>query len=431
MSVKDTIQKITHSRVAGNFVRAGAMGAALMGAAVGRGATPNEKAEASSEPVAINRYAEPLPTTRGQQNIQDQLKLNSYLATVGVYDADRDANVDKEAFPSISKYALQLDAQLACAGESAGTRHTVVSGAVDYVFRPLAGNTDITFGDYSLNPKGLRDFWAASGSSIDLSNGLNLVLKYPNSATGENNDKPAFIINVPQSSLTSSIKQISYMYDKLESSGVTQVLEESAADLTQMSAEEQKAFAQKMMADFNSGDLEKRVSLDPDLKEQMKKDLLSAIPRQYSVSVIQNGRIREAVESDAEIFYDMVVSNIMDMNDKGAIDLGDIAARETVGNTNEESSGFFGTLGRWGRKAAGAAVSITASCLPDSVLRGQIDAKAKEPIINSFNQVVAQQRLNAQENNNSASFTDFTVASAENGGTSAYATQFVNRQSGR
>lgn len=379
MSMKEKLKEISKSSTVGNLARAGAVGAALMGAPVGRGA-PVE-GQNSSEPQTISQYAEPLIMSQEQRDIQDQLRLNQYLANMGTYDAERDAGIDKKDFDSMVKYALQLDAQLACADENAETRLTVISGAVDNIFRPLIGNEEITFGDYSLNPKGLRDFWKESGSSFDFSDGLNLVLKYPD-ASGKHSDKPFFIIDVPQAALTGSIKEISGVYNSLDDIGVTQFFKDSADEYKNMTPEEQKEMANKFMADLNNGELGKKLEGDPELKNRFQKDLTRIIPLQYNISVSEGGRIRPATKEDASVFYDMLAENVLALNEKGAIDLGDMAAKAA----KKESSGFFGGL------KAGI-IGIGASFATDGMLRDGIDEKIKEPVITAFNEAIAQSEL--------------------------------------
>ncbi len=387
MSIKDTIKKMTQSRAAGNFVRAGAIGAALLGASIGRGATQTEETH-TSEKGTMNQYAEPFSVSKDQQDIKDQLQLNQYLAKMGVYDAERDAGIAQDDFASMVKYALQLDAQLACAGENAGTRLAVVSGAVDTVFRPLAGNEEITFGDYSLNPEGLREFWKESGSSFDFSDGLEVVLKYPNS-NEENKDKPYFIVNVPQDSLTGSIKEMSGIYNGLEDAGITELFEQSAEGFKNMPPEEQKEAANKFMEDVQNGVFEEKLEGDPVLKDRLQKDLMRLVPSQYTISIYENGQVRPATKEDASLFYDMVAENVLAMNDAGAINLGDLAAQEIKKEEN-------GSL--WGRLKGGI-VSLGAGIAPNSMLRGQLDEKMKDQVIMAFNQALEQPQEKGRDDN--------------------------------
>ena len=387
MSIKDTIKKMTQSRAAGNFVRAGAMGAALLGASVGQGATQTEETHAS-EKGTMNQYAEPFSVSKDQQDIKDQLQLNQYLAKMGVYDAERDAGIAQDDFASMVKYALQLDAQLACAGENAGTRLAVVSGAVDTVFRPLAGNEEITFGDYSLNPKGLREFWKESGSSFDFSDGLEVVLKYPNS-NEENKDKPYFIIDVPQDSLTGSIKEMSGIYNGLEDAGITELFEKSAEGFKNMTPEEQKEAANKFMEDVQNGVFEKKLEGDPVLKDRLQKDLKRLVPSQYTISVCENGQRRPATKEDASLFYDTVAEIVLEMNAAGAIDLGDLAAQEIKKEEN-------GSL--WGRLKGGI-VSLGAGLASKSMLRRQLDEKMKDQVIIAFHQAIEQPQEKGRDDN--------------------------------
>lgn len=393
MSIKDTIKKMTQSRATGNFVRAGAMGAALLGASVGQGATQTEETHAS-EKGTMSQYAEPFSVSKDQQDIKDQLQLNQYLAKMGVYDAERDAGIAQDDFASMVKYALQLDAQLACAGENAGTRLAVVSGAVDTVFRPLAGNEEITFGDYSLNPEGLREFWKESGSSFDFSDGLEVVLKYPNS-NEENKDKPYFIIDVPQDSLTGSIKEMSGIYNGLEDAGITELFEKSAEEFKNMTPEEQKEAANKFMEDVQNGVFEEKLEGDPVLKDRLQKDLKRLVPSRYTISVCENGQVRPATKEDASLFYDMVAENVLAMNDADAIDLGDLAAQE-IKKEVKEDTGFWGRLKA---NVKGGIVSVGAGLASNSMLRGQLDEKMKEQVIMAFNQALEQPQDKGQDDN--------------------------------
>ena len=284
MSLKKQFQKAA---------QAGLLGMNVVAASVTRAAPNTDKTEAPDD-VRITQQAETLPMEKSQEDLKKTLDFNNYLTGLSVYSSDRDGDLDKKAFPAISKYAVQLNTQMEKAGEPLEHRQFVVESAVDYLFRPLAGDKDISFADYSVNPKGLRDFWANSGSSVDMSNGLNLVLTYPDSAKGSS--KPSFIVNVPQQEVTRLVQGMSAAYADLEQSGVIQKAGASIDGMAGKSSEEQKDYLAKMAADFNSGKLAEDMNVTSDLKEKMTNRLSAMIPKNYTISVKEpSGKVRRFV----------------------------------------------------------------------------------------------------------------------------------------
>ena len=394
MSLKKQFQKVA---------QAGLLGMNVVAASVTRAAPNTDKTEAPDD-VRITQQAETLPMEKSQEDLKKTLDFNNYLTGLSVYSSDRDGDLDKKAFPAISKYAVQLNTQMEKAGEPLEHRQFVVESAVDYLFRPLAGDKDISFAGYSMNPKGLRDFWANSGSSVDMSNGLNLVLTYPDSA--KDSSKPSFIINVPQQEVTRLVQGMSAAYADLEQSGVIQKAGASIDGMAGKSSEEQKGYLAKMAADFNSGKLAEDMNVTSDLKEKMTNRLSAMIPKNYTISVKEpSGKVRLATEKDADLFYDMVQENVMAMDKYGAIDLTKIAGQKMVGGNEKatEDEGFFGGWGRRlknaGKSIARASVSVAASCMTDNMIRDQIEEKVKPTLVASFNQAVARQQMDALAQN--------------------------------
>ncbi len=394
MSLKTHFQKVA---------QAGLLGMNVVAASVTRAAPNMEKTEAPDD-ARITQQAETLPMEKSQEDLKKTLDFNNYLTGLSVYSSDRDGDLDKKAFPAISKYAVQLNTQMKKAGEPLEHRQFVIESVVNYLFRPLAGDKDISFADYSVNPKRLRDFWANSGSSVDMNNGLNLVLTYPDSV--KDSSKPSFIINVPQQEVTRLVQVMSAAYADLEQSGVIQKAGASIDGMAGKSAEEQKDYLAKMVANFNSGKLAEDMNVTSDLKEKMTNWLSVMIPKNYTISVKElSGKVRLATEKDADLFYHMVQENVMAMDEYKVIDLTKIAAQKLVGGNEAppKDDGLFGSWGRRlknaGKSIARAAVSVTAACMTDNMIRDQIEENVKPTLVASFNQAVARQQMDALAQN--------------------------------
>ncbi len=362
MSIKSTLKKV-------------ALGAALMTAPFARGESGSEKTEAPAG-VTMSERADAHPSFN-QQEVKDSMALDGYLDGLSVYDAVRDKKVDKDAFPAIGFYATQLNRQMEKAGQPAASRLELIQNTVDYLLKPLAGSDEIAFGQFSMNPKGVREAWADSGSSIDLSAGLKVTLKFPNSL--KDNTKLAFVIEVPQQSLTQTVRAMSSLYDRLEQDGITGRVKDTFSRLGSMSAAEQDALTQQLMDNFNGEGAD--VALDAELESRMKNDLMPLVPQNYTISVVEpDGRVRDATKDDAELFYLLVRDSIMDLNNKKAIDLGELSVEKP-----KENEGGWSRL--WGGIKKSAA-SLAVSVVPDSVIEGKIDAKVKEQVITSFNNAI-------------------------------------------
>lgn len=398
MSIKQAIQKVA---------QAGALSMGVVAASVSRANSSTERTESPDTPKTIqssNDYA----VGQDTESLKQELDFNRYLIGLSDLSIDDNKGIAPDSAMAIGKYATQLNNQLKVAGESLAHRQFVVKGAVDYIFRPLAGNQDISFAGYSLKPNGLRDFWSNSGASLDLSDGLNVVLTYPDSAN--DSSKPAFIIDVPQKEITRLVQGLSAIYTDLDKGGVIRQAGSSMDQIATMSAEDQKNYMSQLATDFSSGKLESDMNLTPELKSKVSNQISSLIPKEYTISVRESsGAVRPATEKDADMFFDMVQENIMAMHRYGAIDLTQIAAQGMVGS-NEEASKDEGFFGRWGRRIkntgksiARASVSAAASFVSDDTIRDQIEEKIKPTLVASFNQAVARQKIGDRQDTRSDS----------------------------
>lgn len=255
-----------------------------------------------------------------------QEAINEFFKSIETYDPIRDKEISWEIFPDFKKYMKQIGG-LARETVSPLKAATIIDTS-NFVGCMIAGEQDIVLGDISVSPKGIREHWESTKSSIDLSDGAKMMFNIPGT-------KKAFVFDIPKEEVETTminleglyrdvraVGQESGLFSSNESMFIGKAVISSIESLLMASSEEQKETFSKM----KTAALDALNNLPDEKKEELALKLQETFPKKFKASVREeNGTERPIVKEDVDMFYNMIMDTALALDDKKAINLGKIA----------------------------------------------------------------------------------------------------------
>ena len=232
--------------------------------------------------------------------------------------------VDQPFYSMFTNLMEQVDHQQELCHIHPDTRLRVANGIMKYGDM-LSQKTDhAKIGWLEINPNKLHKFLQETGSKIDATNGLQVVLNHP---TDKN---IGFTLNVRQEDIAQAARSGQQAYNCIKSHVDPETAKELAGMMDFFSSVPTPEKIKKLKENFGQIMKKYQDQIPEGVKKEFESHLKQATSIPFEVTVRDKNGSRKATKDDADLFLTTLVDNAHALDKKGVLDLSDLVSHRVA-----------------------------------------------------------------------------------------------------